>query len=59
MAGNRAPGPDGVPIEFYQKCWHIIKNDLMEFFEDLCSHKLDLSRINFGVIILLPKTEDA
>ena len=37
MKHNKAPGPDGFPVEFYQKCWHIIKRDLMPMFHDLKS----------------------
>jgi mannosylglycoprotein endo-beta-mannosidase len=32
MKKNKAPGPDNIPIEFYQHCWHIIKNDIMNLF---------------------------
>ena len=34
MKPNKAPGPDGFPAEFYKKCWHIIKGDLMPMFND-------------------------
>ena len=34
MKPNKAPGPDGFPAEFYRKCWHIIKDDLMPMFHD-------------------------
>ena len=34
MKLNKAPGPDGFPAEFYKKCWHIIKDDLMPMFHD-------------------------
>ena len=34
MKPNKAPGPDGFPAEFYRKCWHIIKDDLMPMFQD-------------------------
>ena len=27
MATNKAPGPDGISIEFYQRYWQIIKQD--------------------------------
>lgn len=33
MEKNKAPGPDGFPIEFYQKFWHLIKADLMHLFK--------------------------
>jgi hypothetical protein len=59
MEHNKAPGPDGFPAEFYQKFWDIIKTDLMELFGELHSGQLELFRINFGEIILLPKVNEA
>jgi hypothetical protein len=35
MEHNKAPGPDGFPIEFYQTFWETIKGDLMALFEDI------------------------
>jgi hypothetical protein len=29
MNPNKAPGPDGFPILFYQKFWNIIKYDIL------------------------------
>jgi hypothetical protein len=29
MKHNKASGPDGFPIEFYQAFWEIVKDDLM------------------------------
>jgi hypothetical protein len=34
MKHNKAPDPNGFPAEFYQSCWKIIKDDLMELFQD-------------------------
>jgi len=34
MKHNKAPGPDGFPVEFYQHFWEIIKVDLMQIFRD-------------------------
>ena len=56
---NKAPGPDGFPTEFYQHFWDLIKGDLMQMFHDLHSGDLPLFSLNFGVITLLPKTQDA
>ena len=59
MKPNKAPGPDGFPAEFYKKCWHIIKDDLMPMFHDFFNGHLELFHINFGTITLLPKKEGA
>jgi hypothetical protein len=59
MERNKAPGPDGFPAEFYQHFWDVIKDDLMAMFAQLQSGELPLFRLNFGVITLLPKKEDA
>ena len=59
MKNNKALGPDGFPTEFYKKCWHIIKGDLLPLFNDLFSGQLHLFQMNFGMITLLPKKTDA
>jgi hypothetical protein len=59
MEHNKAPGPDGFPAEFYQSFWDVIKEDLLPLFADLSAGHLDLFRLNFGEIILLPKINDA
>lgn len=59
MKNGKAPGPDGFLAEFYKKCWHIIKTDLMSMFHDLFCGHLQLFHLNFGTITLLPKKEGA
>jgi hypothetical protein len=59
MEHNKAPGPDGFPAEFYQVCWEIIKDDLMELFREFHNGNLPLYSLNFGTIILLPKSREA
>jgi hypothetical protein len=59
MEKNKAAGPDGIPIEFYQACWEIVKFDIMAVFDDLYEHKIELARINYGIIIRIPKGNDA
>ena len=58
MKPNKAPGPDGFPAEFYKKCWHIIKEDLMLMFHDFFNGHLELFHLNFGMITLLPTKEE-
>jgi hypothetical protein len=59
MEHNKAPGPDGFPAEFYQACREIIKIDPMALFKDFHDGYLPLYRLNFGTIILLPKSQEA
>jgi hypothetical protein len=59
MELNKSPGPDGFPAEFYQTFWEVIKGDLMPMFYQLHSGELQLFKLNFGVITLLPKKENA
>jgi hypothetical protein len=54
-----APGPDGLSFMFYQKNWDIIKFDLLEMFDDWFEDRLDIYRLNFAMITLIPKEEDA
>jgi hypothetical protein len=60
MDHNKAPGPNGFPAaEFYQTFWSLIKPDLMAQFVDFHKGDLPLYSLNFGTIILLPKSKDA
>ena len=59
MEHNKAPGPDGFLAELYQKFWNTIKWDLMQMFHDLYAGDLPLFNLNFGVITLIPKVQEA
>jgi hypothetical protein len=59
MEHNKAPAPDGFSAEFYQTFWDTIKGDLLELFSYLHAGQLELFRLNFGEIILLPKVNEA
>jgi hypothetical protein len=48
-----------MPVEFYQSCWEIIKEDFMEMMQEFWKHELDIDRLNYGVITLLPKLKEA
>jgi hypothetical protein len=59
MEHTKTPGPDGFPVEFYQTFWETIKTDLLDMFSSLHAGQLELFRLNFGEIILLPKMNEA
>lgn len=56
---NKAAGPDKIPIEFFQSCWEIVRLDIIQLFDDFYNDKVDVSKINYGIITLLPKVKDA
>lgn len=56
---NKAPGPDGFPGDFYRKFWDLIKTDFLELLNDFHKGVLDIERLNFGIITLVPKSKDA
>lgn len=59
MEKNTAPGPDHLPIEFYQACWGIIKKELEDMFAEFQNNEMELERLNYGVITLMPKIKEA
>ncbi|CAN6249384.1 unnamed protein product [Urochloa humidicola] len=59
MEKNTAPGPDHLPVEFYQACWDIVKNDFMEMILEFEQKKLDTGRLCYGNITLIPKIKEA
>lgn len=45
MEQNKSPGPDGFPVEFFQKFWGLIKYDLVRLFQAFYDRKVNLARI--------------
>lgn len=59
MEDNKAPGPDGFPVDFYKNLLGIIKGDLKNTLDDFHKGMLDVKRLNHGIISLIPKCKDA
>lgn len=59
MEINKVPGPNKIPIEFFQVCWEIVRQDIIQLFQDFHTEKVNIRRINYGIISLLPKKSDA
>ena len=38
LEGDKAPGPDGYTMAFFQKCWPILQDDIMAFLEEVYEH---------------------
>jgi hypothetical protein len=54
-----APGPDGLSFMFYQTFWEVVKGDLIAMFNEWYNEKLDLYKLNFAMITLIPKENEA
>jgi hypothetical protein len=59
MKACSAPGPDGLPVVFFQKFWDHLKTVIMPMFQEFYTGTLVMSRLNFGVINLIPKVTGA
>ena len=59
MAGDKAPGPDGFPMAFFQCCWGIVKKDVMELFHHFHTHGSFATSINATFLALIPKKPGA
>jgi hypothetical protein len=50
-----APGLDGLSFMFYQEFWSVVKQDILEMFEDFHKDKLDIYRLNFSLVTIIPR----
>ena len=59
MKENSAPRPNGYGVVFFKNCWEILKGDIINMFKDFHERLLDIKRLNYGVITLVPKLKEA
>jgi hypothetical protein len=55
MVGNKAPGPDGISMAFFQACWDVLRGDIMEVLRDFHDCVFFLKSLNASFISLIPK----
>jgi hypothetical protein len=59
MRSELAPGPNDFTVTFFKRLWPIIKDEVMRMMQDFNNNTLDLKRLNYGVITLVPKVKEA
>ena len=59
MRDGAAPGPDGFTAVFFKLFWHELRGTLLEMLQDLREGQLDLFRLNYGILTLIPKIKGA
>ena len=55
---NKTLGIDGISIEFYKKCFHVIKYELLDFINYVIFGGHLPRKVNTGVLKLLHKKDD-
>ncbi|KAA3462270.1 reverse transcriptase [Gossypium australe] len=55
MGSTKALGEDGLSGLFYQKCWHIIGDEVTGFYLQLLNGDMEVSSINSSNIVLISK----
>jgi hypothetical protein len=56
---DTAPRPDGFPVIFFKSCWSWLKPLLLNILNEFALGRLDIARLNFGVLSLIPKVPGA
>ncbi|KAE8790032.1 hypothetical protein D1007_35712 [Hordeum vulgare] len=59
MKACSAPGSDGLPVVFFERFWENLCPLIKPIFHEFYIGTLDMGRINFGVISLIPKVVGA
>lgn len=55
MAPLKSPGPDGLPVIFFQKYWHVIGSDIISCVLGFLNLRRLPSALNYTFIVLIPK----
>lgn len=59
MPANKAPGPDGFPMEFYKAAWTVVGKDLITAIQSFFLFGFLPRSINATLLSLVPKTTTA
>ena len=55
MEGDKAPGPDGFTMAFFQKCWSVVEKDVIAFFDHFHRSSEFERSLNASFLSLIPK----
>lgn len=57
--GDKSLGPDGFSMCFFQHFWDIISADILFLFRQISESNLNLERLNYAILSLIPKKDAA
>jgi hypothetical protein len=59
MKPDSAPGPDGLPVAFFKRFWENLRGLILQILNDFALGRVDIARLNYGIISLIPKIKGA
>jgi hypothetical protein len=59
MQVDTAPLPDGFPAIFFKRFWALVKPYILAILNGFALGRVDIARLNFGVLTLIPKVHGA
>ena len=57
MKADTVPEPDGWPVAMFKRFWPILRGPIYEICYGFMRGMVDISRLNFGVLSLIPKVQ--
>ncbi|RVX03380.1 DEAD-box ATP-dependent RNA helicase 28 [Vitis vinifera] len=55
MNGDKAPGPDGFTVAFWQTCWEFVKEEIVDLFKEFYDQRSFAKSLNTTFLVLIPK----
>nr|CAN77770.1 hypothetical protein VITISV_044337 [Vitis vinifera] len=55
MNGDKAPGPDGFTMVFWQSCWDFVQEEILQMFKEFHEHISFLKSLNNTFLVLISK----
>lgn len=55
LNGDKAPGPDGMSLAFIQRCWGVVKEEVLGMFQHFWMYGEFKRSLNASFVALIPK----
>jgi hypothetical protein len=57
MKPDSAPSPDGLSVLFFKRFSGILRGPILQILNDFALGRVDIARLNYGIITLIPKVK--
>ncbi|RVW40836.1 hypothetical protein CK203_102602 [Vitis vinifera] len=58
MRGDKAPGPDGFTVAFWQDCWDFVKEEVVDLFKEFFEYGSFAKSLNTTFLVLFLRKEE-